>query len=132
MSHRDKPGSVPVDLSAFLALFEQFTKAGHWKWFLEDGRKLRTKIDGHVFCPLDAIGYAKDRANQDLHGKPLIGRYLDFVPLTDQQKAAVVHHADGIACSRYWSQEFRTQLLRRAGIQERRVDRVYDRDCEGV
>lgn len=112
MKRKSREEEVGEGLEAFVSQFKKL--ASKFRWFLLDDRKLRAKVEGVTCCPLQVVGYVK-RQEKEL---PDARDMAVASGVSDPVAAAVVHHADEIASSRYYRPEVRRQLLAAAGVEE--------------
>ncbi len=103
---------LAVDLDGFLERFARC--AGTFHWFFVEEYRLRCWIEENVCCPLQALGYARSGRRE----VPDRRNMASATGLDDRTAAAVVHHADCLASSRYWRPEVRAKLLALCGLGE--------------
>ena len=115
-----KTSAPPVsDYRSLDAWLERFGRvAGNFKWFLLDGRKLRTKIEGQQVCPLLAYAYVRSSNVKEERSVPDTRNLSGSVGVHDSVAAAVVHIADAMVTSRYYSADKRKQLLQACKVRE--------------
>jgi hypothetical protein len=94
------------DIGGWLKKFE--AAAGDFRWYLAEGGKLRTRIEGCVCCPLQAYAYHVSSK----HIIPDSRHMANAANCTDRQAVVVIQHADDLWFGRYFKDEVRQRLLK--------------------
>jgi hypothetical protein len=110
VSVKDDP--LEKGLGAFFAAFR--TAARRFTWTLNKAAQLRCNHQGTELCPLMALGLVRS----DMKEIPDHRNMAAAAGVADSVAAAVVHLADGISTSRYWTEARRGQLLALVRIEE--------------
>lgn len=107
---------VPVQKQVDMILDRLAPVVENFRWFLESGYKVRTKVDGQIICPLFALGYQYSNSNNKYI--PSLDNLKQLLNTTDQALAAAIHIIDDIRSSRYFDNELRNRLLTLCGLVE--------------
>lgn len=122
MSRSAKPDPLEAARQDYRSLenwVERFTRiAGNFKWFFRDGCKIRTRIDGTHVCPMLAYGYHRSASQGEERYVPDSRNMSGAANVHDSVAAAVVHIADDMRTSRYWSEAVRKKLLAACKLAE--------------
>lgn len=101
---------APVDLSRFFK--DLALAAGKYRWFLTERGHLRMRACGHTLCPLMLVGWHFSHETASKRELPDTKNLSSSCGYTDHRVgAAVVHLADDIRSSPYYSKTLRDRLL---------------------